>query len=78
MKKKKILKGIVKFTLYCEGPPKIAHGGAVASVFDEILAYPVWRQSVSAFTGTLSVNYKTFTPLNEILVNYSHFLLLII
>jgi len=56
--------GGVLFTLYAEGPPKGAHGASIALVYDEILAYPVWCTQRTAFTASLTLNYKHMTPLN--------------
>eukprot|EP00455_Lapot_gusevi_P022364 TRINITY_DN2327_c0_g1_i2.p1 TRINITY_DN2327_c0_g1~~TRINITY_DN2327_c0_g1_i2.p1 ORF type:complete len:193 (+),score=20.94 TRINITY_DN2327_c0_g1_i2:62-580(+) len=63
--KNKNLKGIVTFGAEAEGPPGGAHGGGIALVFDEILAYPVWRSKISAFTANLNVNYRRPIPLGS-------------
>lgn len=56
--------GGVLFTLQCEGPPGGAHGASIATVYDEILAYPVWRCNYTAFTANLNINYNKVIPLN--------------
>ena len=48
-----------------EGPPKGAHGASVALVFDEILAYPVWRSGLAAFTANLNLNLRRMVPLGS-------------
>lgn len=42
-----------------------AHGASIATVYDEILAYPVWRTNTGSFTAELIISYKRMTPLNE-------------
>jgi hypothetical protein len=34
-------------------------------VFDEILAYPVWRSGTGAFTANLSINLRRMVPLGS-------------
>lgn len=34
-------------------------------MFDEILAHPVWRNGVGAFTGNLSVDYRRRVPVGS-------------
>jgi len=59
------LAGVVHWNENAEGPPKGAHGASVAMVFDEILAYPVWRSGIGAFTANLSVNLRRMVPLGS-------------
>lgn len=61
----KELVGVAHFAPDSEGPPKGAHGASVAMVFDEILAYPVWRSGVNAFTANLNINLRRMVPLNS-------------
>ena len=60
---KQVLRGVARFSSFVEGPPGRAHGASIAMVFDEMLAYPVWRRGVSAVTANLSVSYKAALPL---------------
>jgi acyl-coenzyme A thioesterase PaaI-like protein len=57
------LAGAVHWNEEAEGPPKGAHGASIALVFDEILAYPVWRSGYAAFTANLSLNLRRMVPL---------------
>jgi acyl-coenzyme A thioesterase PaaI-like protein len=54
----------VTFTRSYEGPPQRAHGGAIASVFDEVMS-ALFRAlgTASAFTGTLTVRFEAPAPL---------------
>jgi acyl-coenzyme A thioesterase PaaI-like protein len=52
------LKGTVEFTDRAEGPPGFTHGGAVMLLFDECLAYPIWRSGTTAFTVNLNINLR--------------------
>jgi len=67
--KTKRMTGTALFTDSSEGPPGRAHGAAIAMVFDEILAYPVWRLVEEDFgvavTAELSVSYKAALPLRN-------------
>ena len=56
------LSGAVHWDEGSEGPPKGAHGASVAMVFDEILAYPIWRSGVGAFTANLNINLRKMVP----------------
>jgi acyl-coenzyme A thioesterase PaaI-like protein len=61
------LTGSVFFGPEAEGPPGGAHGASVALVFDEILAYPVWRTGETAFTVSLTTKFLRMMPLNKLL-----------
>jgi hypothetical protein len=45
--------------------PACAHGASIATVFDEILAHPVWRVRPQAFTVQLNVQYRKMVPLGS-------------
>ena len=47
------------------GPPGSVHGGVVAAVFDELLGCAAVVNEVAGFTGTLTVVYRSPTPLDE-------------
>jgi acyl-coenzyme A thioesterase PaaI-like protein len=59
------LLGTAHFGHSAEGPPATAHGASVALVFDEILAYPVWRTGATAYTANLNINLRRRVPLNS-------------
>ena len=46
-----------------EGPPGCVHGGVIAGLFDELLGVANIVAGVGAMTGTLTVVYRTPTPL---------------
>ena len=48
-----------------EGPPGRAHGGMVASLFDEVMGFALWMEARPAFTAWLRVDYRAPTPLAE-------------
>ncbi|MDE0067872.1 MAG: PaaI family thioesterase [Acidimicrobiaceae bacterium] len=45
------------------GPPDCVHGGVIAALFDELLGSTCVVNGVGGYTGTLSVVYRTPTPL---------------
>ena len=47
-----------------EGPPQRAHGGMVALAFDDALGFVLNLHNVVAYTGQLSVSYKSAAPLD--------------
>jgi len=47
------------------GPPQSVHGGVIAGVFDELLGSVCVVNDVAGFTGTLTVKYRSPTPLGE-------------
>lgn len=47
-----------------EGPSGGAYGGSIMLVFDEILAYPVWRSGTPAFTANVNLNLRKMLPFN--------------
>jgi acyl-coenzyme A thioesterase PaaI-like protein len=46
-----------------EGPPGCVHGGIIASLFDELLGVANITAEVGAMTGTLTIRYRSPTPL---------------
>jgi hypothetical protein len=46
-----------------EGPPGCVHGGIIAGLFDEILGVANIAAGVGAMTGTLTIVYRSPTPL---------------
>jgi acyl-coenzyme A thioesterase PaaI-like protein len=48
-----------------EGPPGCVHGGIIASLFDELLGIANVTAGIGAMTGTLTVTYRSPTPLNR-------------
>jgi acyl-coenzyme A thioesterase PaaI-like protein len=55
--------GRAKFGPAYEGPPGCVHGGFVAAAFDEVLGYVQSLAGSPGFTGTLTVTYRSPTPL---------------
>ncbi len=47
-----------------EGPPGSVHGGFVAAAFDEVLGFVQSLSGNPGFTGTLTVRYRSPTPLH--------------
>ncbi len=56
--------GRVVFGTAYEGPPGCVHGGFVAAAFDEVLGYAQALTGNPGFTGTLTIRYRTPTPLH--------------
>ena len=48
-----------------EGPPGRAHGGMVASLFDEVFGLAMWMDAVPGYTARLEVSYRQPTPLGR-------------
>jgi acyl-coenzyme A thioesterase PaaI-like protein len=53
-----------------QGPPGCVHGGYLAALFDSLLGVLPYRLTgrKGAFTGRLTVRYRSLTPLNTELV----------
>ncbi|CAM9207093.1 unnamed protein product, partial [Hapterophycus canaliculatus] len=66
---KSVIAGSVIFSAGCEGPPGAVHGGAVASVLDDILGTMVWREAGFSRWGIptmqLTVRYRGATPMER-------------
>jgi len=58
--------GEARFRSAFNGPPGSVHGGVIAATFDELLGATAVVNGLGAFTGTLSVVYKSLTPLEEL------------
>lgn len=60
--------GTVTFTATHEGAPGIVHGGWIAAVLDEALAWAQPLSGVAGFTGTITVRFRapapTYAPLH--------------
>jgi len=57
------VRGTVNLDAAYEGPPGCVHGGIIASLFDEILGIANITAGVGAMTGTLTITYRSPTPL---------------
>ncbi len=57
--------GRVVFNAAYEGPPGNVHGGMVAAAWDEVLGMAQSLSGQAGFTGTLTVRYRSPTPLYE-------------
>ena len=64
----RIVIGTVAFNAAYEGPPGNVHGGMVAAAWDEVLGMAQSLSGNAGFTGTLTIKYRTPTPLYEELV----------
>ena len=58
------VQGLVVFGSAYEGPPGCVHGGYIAAAFDEVLGYAQTFSGQPGMTGTLTVRYRTPTPLH--------------
>jgi hypothetical protein len=47
------------------GPPTAVHGGIIALVFDELLGSLGAMRDIGGFTGTLTVRYRSLTPIGK-------------
>ncbi|MCB9564240.1 MAG: PaaI family thioesterase [Kofleriaceae bacterium] len=56
--------GTVTFGLPYEGPPGGVHGGVVAMVFDQILAFAAVAAGIPGHTRSLTTAYRRITPLH--------------
>lgn len=59
------MEGEVTFGAAYEGPPGHVHGGFVAAAFDEVLGAVQSLSAQPGMTGTLTVRYRSPTPLHE-------------
>jgi acyl-coenzyme A thioesterase PaaI-like protein len=57
--------GRVVFGSAYEGPPGCVHGGYVAGAFDEVLGATQSLSGAPGMTGTLTVRYRSPTPLRS-------------
>lgn len=48
-----------------EGLPGRAHGGIVASLFDEVMGFALYMDGVPAYTAWLRVDYRAAVPVGE-------------
>lgn len=60
--------GRVQFNAAYEGPPGNVHGGMVAAAWDEVLGMAQSLSGQAGFTGTLTIRYRSPTPLYEPLI----------
>ncbi|MCP4222610.1 MAG: PaaI family thioesterase [Actinomycetia bacterium] len=59
------LSGEVNFTDAYNGPPAGVHGGVLAGMLDELLGAVCVVNDVGGFTGTLTIRYRSPSPLRE-------------
>ncbi len=59
--------GHVNFGAAYEGPPGSVHGGFIAAAFDEVLGFVQSLSGSPGFTGTLTIKYRSPTPLHTAL-----------
>ncbi|MBI5622868.1 MAG: PaaI family thioesterase [Elusimicrobia bacterium] len=55
-----------------EGPPRHAHGGAVAAVLDEVLGAAAWVMGLAVMTARLTVKFRKAVPLGTKAVVETH------
>ena len=65
---RRVVVGHVEFNAAYEGPPGNVHGGMVAAAWDEVLGMAQSLSGQAGFTGTLTIRYRSPTPLYEPLV----------
>ncbi len=53
-----------QFTLYQQGPPGHAHGGASAAVIDEAMGATIWQSGYRALLAHYELDYAHPVPLN--------------
>jgi len=58
------IRGLANFGFAYEGPPTCVHGGVIAELLDEVLGAANIVAEHAAMTGTLTVRYRSPTPLN--------------
>lgn len=59
------MEGTATFGPAYEGPPGCVHGGYIAAAFDEVLGAVQSLSGQPGMTGTLTVRYRSPTPLHE-------------
>lgn len=59
------VEGRVRFGVSHVGPPYRAHGGVVASVFDQVLGVATIAAGSPGMTASMTVTYRRATPLHE-------------
>jgi acyl-coenzyme A thioesterase PaaI-like protein len=64
--------GRVRLGAAYEGPPGCVHGGVIAGLFDELLGIANIAAGVGAMTGTLTIVYRSPTPLYTDLTLEAH------
>jgi len=57
------VRGTVRMPVAYNGPPGFVHGGIIAEVFDEVLGTLAVMHGIGGFTGTLTVRYRSPTPI---------------
>lgn len=61
------VEGTVVFGTAYEGPPGCVHGGMIAAAFDDVLGLANTLSGAPGMTGTLTVKYRSPTPLHTLL-----------
>ena len=56
--------GTVRFGLAYEGPPGGVHGGVVAAVWDQVLAFACMIAGTPGHTATFTTHFRAITPLH--------------
>lgn len=53
------------FSAVYNGPPGAVHGGVISGAIDELLGSVCVINDVSGFTGTLTIRYRSLTPVDQ-------------
>ncbi len=53
------------FSALYNGPPGAVHGGVISGAMDELLGSVCVINDVSGFTGTLTIKYRSLTPVEQ-------------
>jgi acyl-coenzyme A thioesterase PaaI-like protein len=57
--------GTARFGLAYEGPPGGVHGGVVAAVWDQVLAYACMVRGTPGHTASFTTSFRAITPLHQ-------------
>ena len=68
----KALRAKVIFGPGTQGPPGCAHGGSMAAVLDEIMAFAVWHTGCAAMSTELRVYYRKMLPIPRRCIAEAH------
>ena len=61
----RVLRGVIEFGPYLQGPPLCAHGGALATLADSGMGSLVFSCGMRSATVNLSIDYKNFVLLGK-------------
>ena len=64
-KESRVLRGVIEFGPYLQGPPLCAHGGASATLADACMGSLNFHCGIGAVTANLNIDYKNFVLLGK-------------